>query len=258
MPELPDIEYFRKEIDKTIGKTVEDYTIHEQKPVKISRDKLNDMKGHKINSTRRRGKYCFVEIDKFDWLVLHFGMTGFVSFYSEKDEKPEYSVLSLHFKNSDSLSINSKRKLGKIEFCKSPRVYSDKNDIGPDALDLDQEKFLSLLGKKKGSIKTALMDQSLLSGIGNIYSDEILFHSKIFPARSLDEVSEKKRKEVYKNMKEVLRIAIKANADPDKLPENFLIPNRKEGEECPVCSGKIEKTDISGRGCYYCSGCQKE
>ena len=258
MPELPDIEYFRSKIDKTIGKKIMDYTIHEKDLVKVSRKKLNEIREHKINSTRRRGKYCFVEVDQFDWFVFHFGMTGDVFYNHSDEEKPDYPVLSLFFKDNDSLIITSKRKLGKIELAKSPRLYSENNGIGPDVLDLDQQTFLDLLDRKKGMIKTALMDQSVFSGIGNIYSDEILFQSRLFPEKDLSELDEKQKKSVYTATREVLRKAIRVNAQPDKLPEHFIIPHRKEGEKCPVCSGKIKKITISGRGSYYCPSCQKK
>jgi len=259
MPELPDVEVFRKTIDdKTIGKSINDYTIHVKDLVGSSRQKLNKIRGHKINSTQRRGKYCFLEIEDFDWLVLHFGMTGSVSYYEDDEEEPEYSAFSFQFKDKGHLSVISKRKLGKIEACKSPDAFAEENDIGTDALELSQDEFLELLDKKRGGIKGALMDQSLLSGIGNIYSDEILIQARLHPKMNLSKIDEKKRKELYTKMNEVLKKAIEVQADPSKLPKNYLIPVRNEGDSCPYCEGKVKKIKISGRGCYICPSCQKK
>lgn len=259
MPELPDVEVFRKTInEEAVGKTISDYTIHEKDLMESSRQKLNGIKDHNITSTLRRGKYCFLEIKDFDWLVLHFGMTGTVTYYEDDEEEPEYSAFSFHFKGTGHLSVISKRKLGKIEACKSPEEFAEENDIGKDALELSRDEFLGLLDKKRGGIKGALMDQSLLSGIGNIYSDEILFQARLHPKMDLSEIEEKKRKELYKKMNEVLKKAIEVQADPSQLPKNYLIPVRNEGESCPNCKGEIKKIKISGRGCYICPSCQEK
>ncbi|MFW5644636.1 MAG: Fpg/Nei family DNA glycosylase [Bacteroidota bacterium] len=259
MPELPDVEVFRRTIDdKAVGKTISDYTIHVRDLVGSSRQKLNEIRDHKINSTRRRGKYCFLEIKDFNWFVLHFGMTGTVSYYEKDDEEPEYSAFSFHFKGKGHLSILTKRKLGKIEICESPDGFAEENDIGKDALELSEDEFLKLLDKKRGGIKGALMDQSLLSGIGNIYSDEILFQSRLHPKKDLSKIDEKKRRELFRNMNEALTKAIEVHADPDKLPENYLLPVRDEGESCPYCKREVKKIKVSGRGCYICPSCQKK
>ena len=259
MPELPDVEVFRKTIDKkAIGKSINDYTIHEKDLVNSSRQKLDRMKDNKLLSTVRRGKYCFLEVKDFDWLVLHFGMTGSVSYYEDEEKEPEYSAFSLHFKDKGHLSVITKRKLGKIEVCNSPDGFAEENEIGKDALELSEDEFLKLLDKKRGGIKGALMDQSLLSGIGNIYSDEILFQSKLHPKKDLSKIDENKRKELFRKMNEVLKKAIEVQADPGKLPKNYLLPVRDEGESCPFCEGKVQKIKVSGRGCYICPSCQKK
>ncbi len=259
MPELPDVEVFRKIIDKkAVGKSISDYTIHEKDLVNSSRQKLDGIKDHKLAFTMRRGKYCFLEVKDFDWLVLHFGMTGSVSYYEDDEEEPEYSAFSFHFKDNGHLSVITKRKLGKIEVCDSPDEFAEKNNIGKDALELTMEEFLELLDKKRGGIKGALMDQSLLSGIGNIYSDEILFQVRLHPKKDLSKIDEKKRKELYTKMNEVLKKAIEVQADPSKLPKNYLIPVRNKGESCPYCKGEVKKIKISGRGCYICPSCQKK
>ncbi len=258
MPELPDVEVFRKTIEKnSVGKTIDDYTLHKKELLENSKRKLNEIIGKKIESTLRRGKYCFIELGNSGWLALHFGMTGTVSFFKEEEEEPEYSAFSLHFKNGN-LSIISKRKLGKIEICDSPDDFAEENDIGKDALELNQNEFLDLMKQKRGGVKSALMDQSLFSGIGNIYSDEILFQSRFHPKADLSGIDEKKLKELYRKITEVLKKAIEAEADPEKLPKNYLIPVRKEGEKCPYCEGKVKKIKVSGRGCYYCPSCQEK
>ena len=96
-----------------------------------------------------------------------------------------------------------------------------------------------------------------MAGIGNIYSDEILFQAGIHPGRHTDELKEEQKTVLYHSVKEVLAKTIEAGANPAKFPNHYLIPHRNEGDECPVCSGKVEKIKISGRGCFVCPNCQK-
>jgi formamidopyrimidine-DNA glycosylase len=102
------------------------------------------------------------------------------------------------------------------------------------------------------------MNQSALCGIGNVYADEILFQACIHPRQKASELTEKQQGELYKQMDKVLKTAIKNQADISQMPDNFLLPKRKEGEKCPRGKGKVEKIKISGRSGYYCPDCQEK
>ncbi|MEA1887017.1 MAG: DNA-formamidopyrimidine glycosylase family protein [Bacteroidota bacterium] len=219
---------------------------------------LESFKGHRASSTHRIGKYCFLGSGNERWLVFHFGMTGYVDYFEKEEDKPEYAAFTLVLKGKGMLSYVTKRKLGKVEICKSPDTYARDNKLGVDALECSKPEFLKLLGRKKGSVKATLMDQSLISGIGNIYSDEILFHSGIHPKASMKDISEQKREIIYKKMKEVLKKAIEVGAVPDRFPKSYLLKAREEGKACPVCKKKISKISVSGRSTYYCPSCQKK
>lgn len=258
MPELPDVEVYRKTIDdKVVHHVIEDFIIDIKELFKSSTKQLDGFKGHRAGSTQRTGKYCFLGSEQTGWLVFHFGMTGYVEYY-EKEEKPEYAAFTINLRGDGRLSILSKRKLGKIEKCESPGKFARDNKLGPDALKCSKKEFLQLLDKKRGAVKAALMDQSLISGIGNIYSDEILFRAGVHPKAPIADITVKKREELYNKMTGVLKNAIEAEADPDRMNDNYLIKVRKEGEPCPSCKGQVSRIKASGRSSYYCPSCQKK
>jgi formamidopyrimidine-DNA glycosylase len=100
------------------------------------------------------------------------------------------------------------------------------------------------------------MNQKRIAGIGNIYSDEILYNAKIYPGSKCSELSDKEIARLYSNMRKVLKRAIQDKADPEKMPRTYLIGHRKDNTECPRCGGRIKKTSFSGRGAYFCGKCQ--
>ncbi len=254
MPELPDVEIYRKTIEKkAINHILEDYSIEVKRIMNVS--SLNDLKQKKMISTKRWGKYCFVKFDSNNWMVMHFGMTGNISYF--EDEKPKFSALLLFFNDNVNISYISKRKLGKIDVCESPESYAKSNDLGPDALSIPKNKFIDFFNNKRGYIKSTLMDQSFISGIGNVYSDEILYHARIHPKKNIKDLDNKTLEKLYDAMCHVLKTAINSEADPSKFPGDFITPQREKGGKCP-CDGGIQKIKVSGRSGYYCPSCQSE
>lgn len=108
-------------------------------------------------------------------------------------------------------------------------------------------------------IKTTLMNQGKIAGIGNIYCDEILFQTGIHPKAKIKNISQEKREQMYDNTIEILETAIEKHADPEKLPNDYIIPKRDEEDaKCPKCNSEIEKIRVNGRGTYYCPECQEK
>ncbi len=258
MPELPDVEIYKNYFNHTSLKRKIDKVevIDSSILFNTSIQKLStNLVGKEIISTSRHGKYFFGEIENGKYLMVHFGMTGRFD-YVEEGSIPDYSKVLLHF-SSSFLSYICIRKLGKISIVEEKDAFIEEKNLGPDALSLEWNTFQKLAKKKRGKIKSALMDQKFIAGLGNIYNDEICFQSKIDPKRKISSLRQKQLKEVFKNIGHVVDMAIKREADPDKLPKSWLLSNRKEGKNCPRCSGKIKKIKISGRGTYYCPSCQK-
>ncbi|WP_424494524.1 zinc finger domain-containing protein [Salinimicrobium sp. GXAS 041] len=157
-----------------------------------------------------------------------------------------------------SSRLTCRRKLGKIYLTTGVDVFAKEHSLGKDALELRKEEFDNLLEEKRGSIKGALTDQHLISGIGNVYADEILFQCEIHPKSKTEKLAKKENSGIYSKMRTVLKTAIKNEGQRSQLPNTYLTPQRKEGAQCPKCSGKVEKIKVSGRSTYFCPKCQEE
>ncbi len=150
--------------------------------------------------------------------------------------------------------------LGKLISLTTYPGILEKKGLGIDPLEvkLNVKDFYKLLNNRSGSIKSFLMNQNIIAGIGNIYSDEILFQTGINPATNVNKLKENDLKNIYQKMNSVLKKAVSVNADHEKLPRNYLVDNRKTGADCPKCRGKIKKQTIGGRSSYFCDKHQKK
>lgn len=259
MPELPEIELTKRYVDSTslkkkIVKVDFPSTSLLQSP-KTNFEKA--LKGNKFEKTERLGKYLFLKCGKDSWLGLHFGMTGKLEYY-QNQEPPKYSNMILTFEDDYMLAYVCRRKLGKIYLTESVEKFKEEHDLAKDALDFSEQDFLELLEQKRGSIKAALTDQHAIAGIGNVYSDEMLYQVGIHPKTKTDKLTEKEKKDLFKQINKVLGTAIKIGGKRAKFPSDYLIKNRKEGADCPNCKGKVEKIKVSGRSTYFCPACQEE
>lgn len=256
MPELPDVEVFAGYLKKNaLRRKIQSVEVKTAKILKnTSVKKLQAaLKERSFRSVKRVGKYLFVQIEKEKVLVLHFGMTGFV--YVFKDENPydAHTRVLFHFKEKTLAYVNQ-RKLGFVALADSAKKFTEK--LGPDALEISKKAFKELFDR--GSLKGILMDQHKIAGIGNVYCDEILFHAHLAPKRSASSLSDKQIDTLYTTMKRVLKRAVEAGADIQKMPAAWLIQARKKGSPCPRCKTPIRQIKASGRSTYYCPKCQKE
>lgn len=258
MPELPEVESYKKHLDNTsLNKIIKNVTIKDDYVLKMPKKEFKEgVKGKKIEGSKRHGKWLFVKLSS-DNLLFHFGMSGDLKYYTSPNDEPEYSKIIFEFESGDYLSYISVRKLGEVKLIKDIDKYIENENLGPDALEVAHEKFLEIMDNKSRSyIKSALMDQNALAGIGNEFSDEILFQAKVYPKIRVSNLSEKKRIQIFDSMKEILKVAIEARAKNESLPDSFIMSHRNKEAICPVCESKIERIEISGRHGYYCPKCQ--
>lgn len=259
MPELPDVEMFKQYAsDHALNQKIEGVKFFDERMLRSGKQKISKaLKGNSFSESRRIGKYLLIKCNE-SWLVMHFGMTGSLKYFENGDNPPDYSQLVINFKNNHALAYISKRKLGSIEIEDDPEEFASKHEIGKDAMRISWEDFYKIMSNKKGSVKNALMNQGSVSGIGNIYTDEILFQEKIHPKTGIDTLDEDSLKSLYNSMKRIMRVAIRHQANPSDLPDTYLLSDRREGAECPACSGRIKKIKVNGRSTYFCTKCQKE
>ena len=231
MPELPSVETFKKYIDLTsLNKKIINVEIENKKILEnISKRKfIYNLKNNKFVHTYRHGKYLFIKTNQEKWLIIHFGMTGYIKYFKNLDENPAHTRLLITFDNNYHLAYDNQRLFGKISFTSNKEKYIAQKKLGVDALNLDYNRFKELIVNRRSKIKSILMNQQLISGIGNIYADEVLFQSGIHPESKTHNLCQKQIKDIYKNIKEILLIAIKAKAKWDNFPDKFMIPHRKK------------------------------
>jgi formamidopyrimidine-DNA glycosylase len=259
MPELPDVEMFKQEARQALNRRIEYIRIWDPGFVTATQDEFKKhITGNELHEVWRKGKYLFLETGNQYAVVLHFGMTGFLKYAPGKKEAPEYVKLTFEMDDAHHLHYVSKRKLGRVEITRDSGKYADELDLGPDPLQIGEDAFREEVKASRAMVKSFLMDQSSVSGIGNMYSDEILYQAGIHPRVKSGILSDGSIGTLYRQMKRVLETAIENEADIARMPGTWLLPNREEGIDCPRCGEKIRKTRVLGRATYYCPSCQKK
>ncbi len=252
MPELIEVEIYKKEAEKCLENEVKNLISFCSEITKL--ESFKNFEGKKLNKVFRYGKYLFLQFDN-QCLVLHFGMTGKLTCNKDIDKK--HLCLKIDFENNQYLCYFSIRKLGRIFEINNFRQFLKQKNLGKDALRISYKQFYNLVKNKKSTAKSFLMNQHIISGIGNIYSDEILFQSKIHPLSKINHLPNPVIKILYKNIKYVFEEVIKDRLQNKPLPVNFLIPNRNKNGICPVCKNKLKYVKILSRTSYFCENCQK-
>jgi len=258
MPELPDVEVFRRYLDSTaLHQKISSVEIRKERLLEdVSPDDFKkSVEGNEFSSSHRHGKHLFARLNSGSSVVLHFGMTGELKYYKDPADEPDHARVVFHFDNGYHLGYDNMRMLGKVALTDEIDEYVENEGLGPDAGRLSFEEFKDLLDGKRGMIKSAFMDQSLLAGMGNIFSDETLFQAGIHPKRQVGNLSEKDVETLYEKMMEVIEKAVVCQVSD--FPDYFLINYRDEDAECPRCDGEIEKIKVSSRSTYFCPKCQK-
>lgn len=263
MPELPDVETWRRYVDATsLHQVIEGVEADAPRMLRgISAAELRaNLTARAFVTTARHGKFLFVRVDQGPWLVLHFGMTGALKYFKDTGEAPAHTRLLAHFASGYNLAGIWQRRLGRIGLAESPADFVRQEGLGPDAFDpgVGLDQFRRLLRDRGGGVKSALMDQGFLAGIGNIYSDEILFQAGIQPEAKAAALDDDRIANLHRALRHVLRIAIERRADPERLPGSWLLPRRQVNARCPRCGAVLQQTRVAGRTAYFCPECQRQ
>jgi len=260
MPELPDVEVYRRYLSATsLHQRIEH--VHAESPELLKGTSPQGLgrllHGQAFEAANRHGKYLLAELSNGRYLVLHFGMSGGLWYFqSGKEDTPEYTQCLFAFENGFNLAYTAPRKLGLIEIVESPAALVEEKQLGPDALDLGPGDLEKLAADRRGCVKSWLMDQSVIAGIGNIYSDEILFQSGIHPQRAVRDLGPEAIRTLHRALHQVVEAAVEVDADPEAMPSDFLLPHREEGGRCPRCSQALKADRVAGRTAWYCPRCQ--
>lgn len=273
MPEKPEVLTVVKSLKKKIlGKTITDCNIYWDNIIASPTPSIfkQQIINQKINSITTRGKWIVIKLDDYN-LLIHLRMEGKFFFRDKGEQLNKHEHVEFILDDKISFRFHDVRKFGKMYLIDKNKVNFVKPlcEIGLEFDDkkLNKEYLFDKIHKKKLPIKTVLLDQSIICGIGNIYDDEILFLSHIHPLRCACDVSIDECDQIIKNTNVVLTKAIKLGGTTIKsftssegvhgLFQNELLVHGKSGENCPNCGTTLEKIKVGGRGTTYCSKCQK-
>jgi len=265
MPELPDVERYRRLLEtggmhRKIAKVsvINARILDSVAPKKFE----TALTGAALLETRRRGKHLLVRHDRGGWITMHFGMSGDLVLAATGEEPPPYTRIRFDFEGGGLLAYVSRRMLGRVGLTDDAEAFCRDRDLGIDALDpsLDRRTFIALVAGSRRGAKAALMDQGVIAGIGNIYSDEILFQTRLHPKARLEALDEVTLGRLYDAMRRVLEVAIERGAGSeeflDRLPRGYLLPHRKKTGKCPRCGAPLATLKLGSRTSWFCPHCQ--
>jgi len=274
MPELPEVETIRKTLEHlTIGKQIEDVTVFWPKIIKkpVEHEQFIDaLKGQTIEAVGRRGKFLIFHMTDLA-LVSHLRMEGKYGLFPTDEEMDKHTHVLFTFTDGTQLRYKDVRKFGTMHlFLKGEELTSlPLSQLGPEPLsdDFTTEYMMQSLSKTSRNIKAALLDQTLVVGVGNIYVDESLFRAKIHPQRIASSLTGKEIERIVTEVKATLAEAIEQGGSTIRTYINSqgqigmfqqqLLVYGRNGEPCKECGNEIEKLKVAGRGTHICPSCQK-
>ena len=272
MPELPEVETVKNTLKRLVlNKRINNVKVLYPNMIEYPsvEEFIKELKGKTIIDIKRRGKWLLFEFDN-KYLVSHLRMEGkfFIHEHNDPINKHEHVIFSF---DDNELRYQDTRKFGRMYLIDKDKLETSKPicDLGLEPWDknLTVEYLKNKYKKKKLPIKTVLLDQSIITGIGNIYADEILFLSRINPLCKSCDLGDTDLTNIINNTRDELERAIKLGGTTIKsyesakgvhgLFQNELLVHGKNNKCCSVCNEKIVKTVVGGRGTYYCPNCQK-
>ena len=258
MPELPDVEAFRRHLERAgLHRRIEHVRVPDPTALQdVTRQRLaRSLVGESLERTGRRGKHLFAATSGAATLVLHFGMTGYLAI-DGRDRSDPHERLRLELADGGRLCLVDQRRLGFVTLTEDVAEYCSARGLGQDALDLTFHDLRRLLAGGRGGVKSLLMDQGALAGVGNIYSDEICFQARIDPHRAAASLDDNEARRLHRQLRRVLLTAADRDADPERFPRGWLLVHRQDGAACPRCGTPLRKVRLVGRGAFWCPGCQ--
>ncbi len=247
MPELPEAERARQQLELVVGREIvavddrDTYVCRPHAPGEMAAALV----GHRLTATHRRGKFLWAETDGGPELGLHLGMAGRITV----DEEPapgNWDRFTLEFQDGGRLALRDTRRLGRAV------LEPDFSHVGPDAADVGREPFRRRFPRGTAPVKARLLDQSVVSGVGNLLADEILWRARLSPRRPAGELSTEETDHLRRAVRAALRDAISGGG----AHAGRLYPHRERGGTCPRCGTPLERATIGGRTTFWCPACQ--
>ena len=266
MPELPEVETIKKELEKSVlRKKIVDVVLHNPRVIKEPKKEefVRLLRGVHIRRILRKGKLLIFELSSGKSLAVHLRMTGQLVYPGNGRE----SRVSFKLSNGKFLDYRDRRLLGDLRIIDDWKNLKFIRELGPEPFGISEGQFQKMLAAKKTKIKPLLMDQTFISGVGNLYAAEALFRARIDPARPASSLSEKEKALLFKEIKDTLNEAIEHKGSSiDQYVQlsgqagNYVKYHKvygREGKPCLVCKTAIKRVSMGGRGTYFCPRCQQ-
>jgi formamidopyrimidine-DNA glycosylase len=277
MPELPEVEVVRRDLEREIvGKRVKGVEVDGMRSVRRHHNRkqfITRLEGKKITGVERRGKYLLCRLEGGDVLIIHLGMSGqLLRAKTSRETRSKHTHVIITFTQGGQLRFIDPRTFGEMFVTEADALnkVSELNHLGLDPLEnsMSWEHFGQLISQRHAKLKPLLMDQKFLAGIGNIYSDEILWGAGLRWDRMSDSLSSQEIRRLYRAMVEILQDAVKYRgsslADGQYVdlfgkPGDYQHHHKvyaRDGETCRRCRHVIRRERVGGRSTFYCEACQ--
>lgn len=272
MPELPEVESIRRDLLELVGETIASATLSDARlfpdgPLTFYRQKFE---GATVEQLLRRGKYLIFKLGT-GYLIFSLRMTGKVMIVEQSPLDADYEKLRLRFQDEPrDLIFGSVRRFSRFYWHEGPLMEQENlARLGPDPLNgnFTWERFQQQFENRTAPIKSLLLDQSFVAGVGNIYASEILFMGEIDPRRPANKIQESEQRFLYERLPLLLEEATKAGGSSftnfvgaEGEPGSFQLDHRvydQQGEPCPNCDEPIQKITQTNRSTYFCPECQQ-
>ena len=243
MPELPEAERARLQIERALGREIVDvddrdtYVCRPHAPGEIA----GALRGRRLTAAHRRGKFMWVETDDGPDLGLHLGMAGRIVL----DEAPDphgWDRFAVSFAGGGRLALRDKRRLGRAV------IAPELSHVGPDAAEVSREEFRRRMGRGRAPVKARLLDQGAIAGVGNLLADEILWQARVSPRRRSDELAQDELDDLRRVTRRVIRSSIRRGG----AHTGELNAHRVAGGRCPRCGALLERATVGGRTTFWC------
>ncbi len=283
MPELPEVETVVRGLQKTVvGKTIAlvHYSAAPAKMITVSnsfngQDFSTLLRGKQIHSVKRRGKNILISLSGTMTLWVHLKMTGHFFYYNRSTPLDKHDLVLIEFQAPGNsiepfhLRFNDYRRFGRLRLFRDDELWQQEGlqQLGTEPLEITAEDFVALFRQRQRMIKPALLDQTVIAGLGNIYADESLYAARIHPRKITSRISKKKLIELHGHIQRLLKKAIRLmgtsvdsytgiNGETGKF-QKYLLAYHREGESCQRCGATIIREKIGSRSAHYCPRCQR-
>jgi formamidopyrimidine-DNA glycosylase len=244
MPELPEAERARQQIERVLGREIvavddrDTYVCRPHAPGEIAAA----LTGRRLTRAHRRGKFLWVETDDDGPdLGLHLGMAGRIA-VDEEAAPRGWDRFALDFAGGGRMALRDKRRLGRA------LIEPDFSHVGPDAAEVGRDVFRERVGRGTTAIKARLLDQGVVAGVGNLLADETLWRARLSPRRVAGELSVEELDRLRRELRAAVRDAIRNGG----VHTGRFMPARERGGVCPRCGTPLERATIGGRTTYWC------